>query len=234
MSRVAEKTGSKRYQKRAALVDPQKAYTIDEAIKALKKAEGAKCDETVTVDFQLGIRPEQTEEMVRGTVVLPNGTGKKIRVVCICKGEAAREAQEAGADEVGAEEILQKIQGGWLDFDALVAHPDMMRELSKLGRILGPRGLMPSPKAGTVSPNVGKAVKDLKGGKIEFKSDKTGGVHAICGKFSFTEEALTENAKTLIRAVRDAKPASSKGIYLKRITIALSQGPGARIQTASI
>ncbi len=220
---------SKRYQKRAELVDRMKQYSIEEAVQALKKIEGSKYDESVAIDFQLGIRPDQNDEQVRGTVVLPHGSGKKLRIVCICKGEAAREAQAEGADEIGAEELIKKIQDGWLEFDALVAHPDMMREVSKLGRVLGPKGLMPSPKAGTVTPNIGKAVKELKAGRIEFKSDKTGGVHAMCGKMSFSEQHLCENANALLRAVRDAKPSASKGDYFKRITIAPSQGPGFRL-----
>ncbi len=223
---------SKRYQERLKVVNREKVYSLQEAIQALKKVKPAKYDETISIDFQLGIRPEQSDEMVRGTVMLPHGSGKTLRVICFCKGEAAREAQAEGADFVGAEELIQKVQGGWLDFDAVVAHPDMMRELSKLGRVLGPKGLMPSPKAGTVTPNVGRAVKELKGGRIEFKSDKTGGLHAVCGKLSFSEKALVENAQVLLRAVRDAKPSSSKGDYFKRITIAPTQGPGVRLTTA--
>ena len=225
---------SKRYQERKKLVNTDKVYSIPEAIQALKKISGSKYDETVSINFQLGVRPEQSDEMVRGIVVLPHGSGRKLRVICICKGEAAREAQTEGADLVGAEELIQKIQGGWLEFDAMVAHPDMMRELSKLGKILGPKGLMPSPKAGTVTPNVGRAVKELKAGRIEFKTDKTGGLHAVCGKLSFPEKALVENAQILIRAVRDAKPSSSKGEYLKRITMAPSQGPGLRLATTVV
>ncbi len=220
---------SKRYQERSKLVDPKKTYTLQEAIQILKQVQNSKFDETLSLDFQLGIRPDQSDEMVRGTVALPHGSGRKVRVVCLCKGEAAREAQAEGAEEVGAEELIKKIQSGWLEFDAVVAHPDMMKEASKLGRILGPKGLMPSPKAGTVTPNVGRAVKELKGGRIEFKSDKTGGLHAICGKLSFSEKALLENAQTLIRAVRDAKPSSSKGDYFRRVAIAPSQGPGLRL-----
>jgi len=228
------KKASKRHQKRLSLVDSSKLYGLQEAVQILKKIESPKLDETISVDFQLGIRPDQSDEMVRGTVALPHGSGKKLKVICICKGEAAREAQAEGADVVGAEELIQKIQGGWLEFDAVVAHPDMMRELSKLGRILGPKGLMPSPKAGTVTPNVGRAVKELKAGRIEFKSDKTGGLHAVSGRLSFSEQALLENAQVLIRAVRDAKPATSKGDYFKRIVIAPTQGPGIRLATSTV
>ncbi len=225
---------AKRYQERVKLVETGRQYSLEEAVDVLKKISNNRFDESVAISFQLGIRPDQSDEMVRGTVVLPHGSGKKVRVVCVCKGEAAREAESAGADTVGAEELIQKISEGWMDFDVLVAHPDMMRELSKLGRVLGPRGLMPSPKAGTVTPNVGKAVQDLKAGKIAFKSDKTGGLHAICGKISFNSDALQENARALIRAVRDAKPAGSKGEYFKKITIAATQGPGIRLSSSAV
>lgn len=225
---------SKRYQKRASLVEVGKSYSIEEAVSVAKKMPDARYDETLSLNFQLGIRPEQTEEMVRGTVSLPHGTGQKIRVICFCKGEGAKAAQEAGAEVVGAEELIQKIQGGWMDFDAVVAHPDMMREVSKLGKVLGPKGLMPSPKSGTVTPDVAKAVREVKAGRIEFKSDKTGGLHAPCGKHSFSEKALEENVKVLIRAVRDAKPAAAKGNYMKRVTLALSQGPGIPLALSSL
>ncbi|MDD5218200.1 MAG: 50S ribosomal protein L1 [Candidatus Omnitrophica bacterium] len=228
------KKRSKRNVKRSELVNRQKQYTLEEAIQTIKKIADSKFDESVSLNFQLGIRAEQSDELVRGTVVLPHGSGKKMRVICICKGEGAREAGEQGADAVGAEDLIQKISEGWLEFDAVVAHPDMMRDLSKLGRILGPKGLMPSPKAGTVTPNVGRAVKELKGGRVEFRSDKTGGLHVICGKLSFAENALIENANVVIRAVRDAKPAAAKGDYLKKITLAPTQGPGFRISISAV
>lgn len=225
---------SKRYRQRRALVSEGKLYSVPEAVRLIKQIPESRYDETLALDFQLGIRPEQTEEMVRGTVSLPHGTGKKIRVICFCKGEVARAAQEAGAEMVGAEELVQKIQGGWMDFDAVVAHPDMMREVSKLGKILGPKGLMPSPKSGTVTPDVGRAVRELKTGRIEFKSDKTGGLHAPCGKLSFSEAALTENVQALLLAVRDAKPQASKGEYLRKVTLSLSQGPGIPLAASSL
>ena len=224
---------SKRYQKRARLVEPKKFYSIPEAIRLIKQMPETRFDETLTLDFQLGIRPEQADEMVRGTISLPHGTGRKIRVICFCKGEGAREAQTAGADTVGAEELIQKIQGGWLDFDAVVAHPDMMREVSKLGKVLGPKGLMPSPKNGTVTPDVARAVRELKAGRIEFKSDKTGGLHAPCGKLSFSENDLEENVRGLLQAVRDAKPQAAKGNYLKRVTLSISQGPGLPLEISA-
>ena len=225
---------SKRYKKRRAGIEEGKFYPPAEAVRILKQIPDSKYDETVSLDLQLGIRPEQTEEMVRGTVALPHGTGQKIRVICFCKGEGMRAAQEAGADVVGAEDLIQKIQGGWFDFDAVVAHPDMMREVSKLGKILGPKGLMPSPKSGTVAADVGKAVRELKGGRVEFKTDKTGGMHVACGKVSFPEAALVENLQTLLRAVRDAKPAAAKGNYFKRATVAPSQGPGLPLALSSL
>jgi large subunit ribosomal protein L1 len=225
---------SKRYQKRAKLVDREKKYSLAEAVKILKSVEPAKYDETVSLNFQLGIRIDSGNENVRGTVSLPNGSGKSVRVICFCKGEGAKEAKDNGADEVGAEELVQKVLGGWFEFDAVVAHPDMMREVSKLGRVLGPKGLMPTPKTGTVTPAVGRAVKELKGGRIEFKSDKTAGLHAVCGKLSFSEKAILENAQSVIRAVQDSKPPVSKGEYIRAITIALSQGPGVRLALNSL
>lgn len=231
---MAKVKRSKRYQKRAGLVEREKSYSIPEAVHIMKQVPESRFDETVTLDFQLGIRPEQTEEMVRGTVSLPHGTGRKVRVICFCKGEGIRAAQEAGAEVVGAEDLVQKIQAGWLDFDAVVAHPDMMREVSKLGKVLGPKGLMPSPKSGTVTPDVGRAVKELKTGRIEFKSDKTGGLHAPCGKLSFSEQALEENVNALIRAIRDAKPPAAKGNYLKRASLSATQGPGVALAVSSL
>ncbi|MBI3312869.1 MAG: 50S ribosomal protein L1, partial [Candidatus Omnitrophica bacterium] len=218
-----------RHQSRKKLVEAERLYSLEEAVKLVKQIKDNKFDETISLNFQLGIRPEQSEEMVRGTVNLPHGSGNTKRVICFAKGEGAREAQAEGADQVGAEELIQKVQGGWMEFDAVVAHPDMMREVSKLGKVLGPKGLMPSPKTGTVTPNVGRAVKELKAGRIEFKSDKTGGLHAICGKISFNEKALLENARVVIRAVVEAKPSASKGDYMKRVTMAPAQGPGFRL-----
>lgn len=225
---------SKRYQKRAALVEEGKIYSLTEAVKILKKVEKSKVDETISLNFQLGVRAEQGDENVRGTVSLPHGSGRSQRVLCFAKGESARDAETAGADFVGAEELVEKVKNGFLDFDVVVAHPDMMREVSKLGRVLGPKGLMPTPKTGTVTPQVGKAVKEVKGGRIEFKSDKTAGMHAVCGKLSFTEEALLENARTVIKAVKDSKPATSKGEYLKTVHIAATHGPGLRLNTGAL
>ncbi|HOW87783.1 MAG TPA: 50S ribosomal protein L1 [Candidatus Omnitrophota bacterium] len=225
---------SKRYQKRASLTEEGKLYSLPEAVKILKKVEMGKADETVSLNFQLGVRAEQGDENVRGTVSLPHGSGKSVRVLCFVKGEGAKDAEAAGADIVGAEELVEKVKNGFLDFDVVVAHPDMMREVSKLGRVLGPKGLMPTPKTGTVTPQVGKAVKEVKGGRIEFKSDKTAGLHAVCGKLSFAENALLENARTVIKAVKDSKPATSKGEYLKTVHIATTHGPGLRLNTGAL
>src|SRR3990167_2176771 len=211
------KTRSKRYRELIKSFDPVKSYKLPEAVKVLKTFKAAKFDESVTLNFQLGIRPDQPNELVRGTAVLPHGTGKTVRVLCFVKGEGQRAAKDAGAEYIGAEEFIKKVESGWLDFDAVVAHPDMMREISKLGKILGPRGLMPSPKAGTVAVDVKKAVKEIKAGRVEFKNDRTGGIHVLCGKRSFPEEALFENAKTLVKAVLDAKPQTAKGDYLRSV-----------------
>ena len=214
--------------------DPTKSYLLPEAVKIVKRFAPAKYDETVGLNFQLGINPEQANEAVRGTAALPHGSGKKIRVLCFAKGEAQRSAEQAGADYVGAEDYVKKIEGGWLEFDAVVAHPDLMRDISKLGKVLGPRGLMPTPKTGTVTPDVGKAIKEIKAGRVEFKNDKTGGLHVICGKKSFPEEALVQNATAVIQAVSRAKPSAAKGDYMKRIYLSASQSPGVKLQVVQV
>ncbi len=225
---------SKRQLKRSALVEAGKFYSLSDAVKVLKQIDNQKYDETIALNFQLGVKADSGDENVRGTVSLPHGSGKSVRVICFCKGEAANQATAAGADLVGGDELVQKVLGGWFEFDAVVAHPDMMREVSKLGRVLGPKGLMPTPKTGGVTPQVGTAVKELKAGRVEFKSDKTGGLHAICGKLSFSEAALSENIKSVVKAVRDAKPIASKGDYLKGITVATTQGPGMALNLNSL
>lgn len=219
---------SKRQKQRQELKEDRE-YSLAEAIKTIKQIKDNKYDETIALNFKLGIRADSGSENVRGAVSLPHGSGKSVKVICFAKGAPAKEAQENGADEVGAEELVEKVSKGWLDFDAIVAHPDMMKDVSKLGRVLGPKGLMPTPKTGGVTPNVGKAVKELKAGKIEFKSDKTCGLHAIVGKLSFSEKELEENVKTVIKAVQDAKPVAAKGEYLKSISVAPSQGPGIKL-----
>jgi len=228
------KKPSKRHQAAVKLVEPNKNYTLPDAIGLLKKFPRPKFDESVELHFQLGIKPDQTDEVVRGSVALPHGSGRSKTVVCFCKGEEVRSAQAAGAEHVGGEELVAKIQGGWMDFDAVVAHPDMMREVSKLGRVLGPKGLMPSPKNGTVTPHVAKAVKEIKAGKIDFKSDKTAGIHVACGKVSFSDQAILENAAVAIKAVYQAKPQSAKGDYVKRVYLSATQSPGISLELSSI
>ncbi|MEW8959246.1 MAG: 50S ribosomal protein L1 [Moorella sp. (in: firmicutes)] len=219
----------KRYREISKLVDRQQLYEPAEAIALAKKTASAKFDETVEVAVRLGVDPRHADQQVRGTVVLPHGTGKTRLVLVFAKGEKAKEAEEAGADYVGAEELVEKIQNGWLDFDVAIATPDMMGVVGKLGRILGPRGLMPNPKTGTVTMDIARAVKEVKAGKIEFRVDKTAIVHAPIGKASFPEEKLRENFQALIEALVRAKPAAAKGQYLKSISVATTMGPGIKI-----
>jgi large subunit ribosomal protein L1 len=226
------KTG-KNY-KKAVTARENKLYRLDEAVPLLKKIAYAKFNETVEVSMKLGVDPKHADQMVRGTVVLPNGLGKSKRVVVIASGEKVKEARDAGADEVGGEDIVERISGGWMDFDAVVATPDLMRSVGKLGKVLGPRGLMPNPKTGTVTFEVGKAIREIKAGKVEFRVDKTGIIHAPCGKIQFEEKNLYENAKALIDAVLRAKPASSKGKYVKSISISSTMSPGIWIDESSI
>ncbi|MCI0487921.1 MAG: 50S ribosomal protein L1 [Blastocatellia bacterium] len=222
----------KKYRDAAEQVDRNHLYSVDEAIELAKKIAYAKFDETVEVEMNLGVDPRKADQMVRGTVVLPNGLGKSKRVVVITSAEKVEEAREAGADEIGGEDIVDRIKGGWLDFDALIASPDMMRSVGQLGKILGPRGLMPNPKTGTVTFDVGRAVRETKAGKIEFRVDKTGVIHAPVGKVSFDRERLVENAKTLIEAVVRAKPTTAKGKYVKSASISSTMGPGIRLNTS--
>jgi large subunit ribosomal protein L1 len=188
-----------------------------------------KFDESVEMAFKLKIDSKKADHMIRGTVVLPHGTGRKVRVVVFCRGEQEKEAREAGADYAGAQELIDKVSGGWMEFDSVVATPEMMRDLSKLGKVLGPKGLMPSPKTGTVTQNVGAAVKDLKAGKVEFKADKQGGLHVAVGKVSFGTEKVYENALTLVNRLKNARPASVKGEFIKSFSISTTMGPGLRV-----
>ena len=220
---------NKRMKAVQALVEPRKQYSIKEAVALLKQGPAPKFDESVEVAIDLDVDPKQTDQMVRGTVVLPHGTGKKVRVLVFAKGDAERSAKEAGADYVGAEELMQKVQGGWIDFDVVVSTPDLMKEVGKLGKVLGPRGLMPSPKSGTVTMDVAKAVSEVKKGKVEFKLDKQGDIHLGIGKRSFPVEALEANARTLMEAIWRAKPASAKGRYVKGVSFSTTMGPGVRI-----
>ncbi len=219
---------------KAVAARENKLYRLDEAVPLLKKIAYAKFNETVEVSMKLGVDPKHADQMVRGTVVLPYGLGKSKRVAVIASGDKVKEARDAGADEVGGEDIVEKISGGWMDFDAVVATPDMMRSVGKLGKILGPRGLMPNPKTGTVTFEVAKAIREIKAGKVEFRVDKTGIIHAPCGKIQFEEKNLYENAKALIDAVIRAKPASSKGKYVKSISISSTMSPGIWVDETSI
>ncbi len=219
------RTRGKQYQTASQQVETR-PYTLEDAVPLLQKVKFAKFDETVEVHMRLGVDPKHADQMVRGTVVLPNGLGRSKRVLVICGGDKVREAEEAGADLVGGDDMVQKIQGGWMDFDAVIATPDMMRSVGRLGKVLGPRGLMPNPKTGTVTMDVSKAVREVKAGKVEFRVDKTGIIHAPVGKVSFTSPKLIENASTLIQAVVRAKPAAAKGKYVRSATICSTMGPG--------
>lgn len=221
----------KKYRAAIAQVERDRLYSVEEAIELAKKIAYAKFEETVEVDMHLGVDPRKADQMVRGTVVLPNGLGKSKKVVVIANAEKLPEAREAGADEVGGDEIVDRIKGGWLDFDALIATPDMMKSVGQLGKILGPRGLMPNPKTGTVTFDVGRAVRETKAGKVEFRVDKTGVIHAPVGKITFDTIRLVENAKTLIDAVMRAKPATAKGKYVKSATLSSTMGPGIRLNS---
>jgi len=223
----------KNHAKAAAEVE-KRAYPLDQAISLLKKIVYAKFNETVEVSMRLGVDPKHADQMVRGTVVLPNGLGKSRKVVTIASGEKVKEARDAGSDEVGGEDIVERIAGGWMEFDAVVATPDMMRSVGKLGKILGPRGLMPNPKTGTVTFEVAKAVRDIKAGKVEFRVDKTGIVHGPVGKIQFEEKNLLENARAFIDAVLRAKPPTSKGKYVRSISLSSTMSPGIVVDEASI
>lgn len=219
----------KRYREALKLIDRERLYEPAEAMEVIEKIGTAKFDETVEVSVRLGVDPRHADQQVRGTVVLPHGTGKTRRVLVFAKGEKAKEAEAAGADVVGDEELAAKIQGGWLDFDVAIATPDMMGTVGRLGRILGPRGLMPNPKTGTVTFDVAKAVQEVKAGKIEYRTDKAGIIHAPIGRVSFGKERLTENLLVLIDALVRAKPAAAKGQYLKSITVSTTMSPGVKV-----
>jgi large subunit ribosomal protein L1 len=226
------KSGKKQIEARKKI--ETKAYVIEEAVSVAKKASYAKFDETLEVALLLGVDPKHADQMVRGTVVLPHGTGKSKRVLVIATGEKIKEAESAGADFSGGPDLVKKIQEGWLDFDAVIATPDAMKDVGKLGKVLGPRGLMPNPKAGTVTFDVAKAVQEIKAGKVEFKVDKTSIIHAIVGKLSFDEGKLVENARALMHAVLRAKPAAAKGRYIRSIYISSTMGPSIQIDPATV
>jgi large subunit ribosomal protein L1 len=216
----------------AGLVDQARKYTVDEACSLVKKVKTAKFDETVDLAIRLGVNPKHADQMVRGAIVLPHGTGRTVRVLVFAKGEKEREARDAGADLAGSDELVAKVSEGFLDFDRVIATPDMMGAVGKLGRVLGPRGLMPNPKVGTVTFDVASAVRDAKGGKIEYRVEKAGIVHARIGKVSFAEQALSDNAKALISALVRQKPSTAKGSYLRSITVSSTMGPGIKIDPA--
>ncbi len=223
------KSHSKRYNESEKNLDRNKSYDFKEAISILKKVPKVKFDETVEVNIHLNVDPKNSDQLVRGTVILPHGTGKKVRVAVFCKGEHEKQAKEAGADFVGAEDLIDKVAKGFLDFDRAIATPEMMKDLSKLGKVLGPKGLMPSPKAGTVTNNIAGAIKEVKAGKIEFKTDKQAGIHVGIGKISFAENQLVENATTLMETIKSLRPASVKGIFLRSVSVATTMGPGLKI-----
>ena len=223
---------SKSYEAAAKLIDRDKLYTPAEAVALARKTSPATFDPTVEVALRLGVDPRKADQMVRGTVNLPNGTGKTARVLVFATGDRAEEARAAGADHVGSDDLIERIQGGWLDFDAVVATPDMMGKVGRLGRILGPRGLMPNPKTGTVTPQVGKAVTDIKGGKIEFRVDRHGNLHFIIGKASFADTALVENYGAAIEEILRLKPSAAKGRYLRKAAITTTMGPSIPVDPA--
>jgi large subunit ribosomal protein L1 len=225
----------KKFKAVAALVDKTKSYGIDEAVGLARKTARTKFDETVDLAVNLGVDPKQADQMVRGTVVLPHGTGKKVKILVFAKGEKEKEARDAGADYVGSEDLAEKIQKeGWTDFDTVVATPDIMGLVGRLGKVLGPRGLMPNPKTGTVTFDVARAIKEIRAGKVEYRVEKAGIVHVPVGKVSFDENKLVDNAKAVLESILKAKPSSSKGKYLKNVTISTTMGPGIKMDTAAI
>jgi large subunit ribosomal protein L1 len=224
----------KKFRAAREAVPADRSFTIEDAIPLVQKVKFAKFDETVEMSLRLGVDPKHADQMVRGTVVLPHGLGKSKRVLAIAGGEKQKEAQDAGADVVGGEEMVEKIQGGFMDFDAVVATPDMMRAVGRLGKVLGPRGLMPNPKTGTVTTDIAKAVREIKAGKVEFRVDKTGIIHAPVGKTSFPSASLIANAHALDESIVKAKPSAAKGKYLRSVTLSSTMGPGVRVDTTNI
>lgn len=223
----------KKYKQAAEKIQADKKYPLKEACELLDEVKVAKFDESVEVALRLGIDAKQTDQLVRGAVSLPNGTGKSLKILVFAKGEKEKEAQEAGADYVGSDDLVEKIQGGWMDFDKVVATPDLMVAVSKLGKVLGPRGLMPNPKVGTVTFEVGKAVQELKAGKVEFRNDKAGVIHAAVGKVSFGGEKIEQNIRSFVEAVQKAKPSASKGTYLRSVSLSATMSPGIIVDPAS-
>jgi large subunit ribosomal protein L1 len=221
----------KKYKSAKEKIGRGKLYKLEEAVRKLKEAAYAKFDETVEMSVRLGVDPKHADQVVRGTILLPNGTGRKVRVLVLTKGEKEKEAQEAGADFVGSDEFIKKITEGWSEVDAIIATPDVMGQVGRLGKILGPKGLMPNPKSGTVTFDVAKAVREIKAGRVEFRVDKAGNIGVPVGRLSFPEDKIVENAKVFLDAVMRAKPAAAKGTYLKNVSISSSMGPGIRLDT---
>ena len=227
-------TSSRRHIENLDKIDRNKEYDLDEAVVLLVESNHTKFDETIEISINLGVDPKHADQIVRGTVTLPNGIGKDIRVLVFAKDNLAEDAEKAGADYVGAADMVEKVKGGWTDVDVVIASPDMMAEVGKLGKVLGPRGLMPNPKVGTVTADISKAVKEAKAGKIEFRVDKSGIIHNSIGKLSFEKDKIIENARTFVNAIVRAKPQASKGTYMKKVTITSTMGPGIKLDRTSI
>ena len=228
------RTHGKKFNAASAKIDRSKEYNLSEAIVLVKESKFTKFDETVDIMLRMGIDPKKSDQQIRGAVVMPNGLGKKVRILAFAKGDAERAAKEAGAEYVGGEDLAQKVNEGWSDFDSVVATPDMMAVVGRVGKVLGPRGLMPNPKTGTVTPDISKAIKELKAGKSQFRLDKAAIVHAPVGKVSFAKEKLEENIRTFIDAVIRARPATAKGKYVKKIVLSSTMGPGLRISCSDV
>jgi large subunit ribosomal protein L1 len=224
----------KKHEQAAGRIDRTRLYTLEDALRIVKDVAYARFDETVDLAFRLGVDPKHADQIVRGTVVLPHGTGKSVRVLVFAQGEKEREAQQAGADFVGVDDLIERIQGGWTEFDTAVATPDVMGKVGRIGKILGPRGLMPNPKAGTVTFDVASAVREIKAGRVEFRVDKAGNVHVPLGKVSFSLERLVENATAVIETIVKAKPSAAKGRYMRNTTISSTMGPGIRLDAAAL
>ena len=227
-------TATKKTKAAEALYDREKEYSVEEALGILKKLPNAKFDESVDMSLRLGVDPKHADQMVRGAIVLPHGIGKAVRVAVFAKGEKEKEARDAGADVVGAEDLVEKIQGGWIEFDSTVATPDLMGQVGRLGKVLGPRGLMPNPKLGTVTFDVSRAVREVKAGKVEFRVDKAGNIHVPVGKKSFAEQNLVANTLALLEAIVRAKPSASKGQYLRSVTVSSTMGPGIHVDVQRV
>jgi large subunit ribosomal protein L1 len=225
---------AKAYAKASAQIEADRPYSVEEAVDLAKRVAHAKFDETVDLSVRLGVNPKHADQMVRGAVLLPHGTGKSVRVIVFAKGEKEREAREAGADVIGAEDLVERVQGGWMEFDTAVATPDLMGQVGRLGKVLGPRGLMPNPKLGTVTFDVGRAVREAKAGKVEFRVDKAGNVHTPIGKHSFGADQLAANGMALIEAIVRAKPAAAKGVYLRSLTVSTTMGPGVPVDAVAV